>query len=146
MANYVYYATNNNTMLATPPPELLPCNPSLYPHSYQLSSMSHFSGSPPFSLSADDYFMQCSSSLEESPLSSPGSEVGWEEFELMWGMVGCKQSPSQTPQINFHLGSLLQGSNQFVSSYSSEFELEEPPIPDGIKMPQSKGGCCSCCC
>ena len=133
------FATSSNTMLATQPRELLSaeCNALLHPYSfsYQFSCSSHFSASPPFSLS--EFFMPVSS-LADSPLSSPSSDVGWEECELMWGTVGSKRSASTSPLNNFQLGSRLQDSNQVVSSCSYSTELEDPPIPDGIKMPQSK--------
>lgn len=129
------FASSSTTMLATPPPELPPAeyNPLSYPYSfpYQYSDVSHFSGSLPFSPS--DYYLQ-GSSLQDSPLSSPSSEVGREELGSTLGTNDCKQS--SLPLANFQLRSFLQDSDQFVSSYSNE--LEEPPIPDGIKMPKRK--------
>ena len=125
------FAVSNTTMLATPPPEIEECNPLLYPYSFPYQS-SLFAGSP--QLSQSDYFMR-GSSLEESPLSSPSSEVGGQQFgSALGGTIGCKRSGS--PMAKFKLRSVLQDSNPFVSSYHGE--LEEPPIPDGIKMPQSK--------
>ena len=125
------FATSSTTMVATPPPGLLPaeCNPLLHPYSFP-HQLSYFSGPLPFSPS--DYFVQ-GSSHEDRPLSSPSSEVGREEVESVLGTIDCKRSAS--PMASFQLRAVLQDSN-FDGSYSSG--LEEPIIPDSIKMPKRK--------
>ena len=130
------FAARSNTMVATPPPEYRSrlsgeFNPPLYPYSfsYQFSCGSHFSGSTPFAPSG--HFMP-GSSIEESPFSSSRRE----ELECSRTFGTVERSSSTASLVNPQLGSLVQGSNQSVSSHTCE--LGEPPIPDNIKMPHSK--------